>query len=117
VLQNRWHPSRLVHVRQHSPPASTPHAGEHVDGEVLLSNSAQLTRGVFCFIGSLLAAAWGASLVSSAPAWGNARRPGEAGPVAPSRIEVGLSRRFADAVARDRAASKFGRRSIFSVSK
>jgi len=39
---------------------------------------------------------------------GTARRPG----VAPSRIEVGLLRRSADAVARDRAASNLGRRSM-----
>ena len=40
---------------------------------VLLSNSAQSPRGVFSFIGSLLAAAWGATLASSAPAWGSNR--------------------------------------------
>jgi hypothetical protein len=47
---------------------------------VLLSNSAQSTRGVFSFIGSVLAAAWGATLASFAPAWGTrngrSRAPG-----------------------------------------
>jgi hypothetical protein len=33
VLQNRSYSSRLVHVRQHSPSTSTPHAGEHVEVE------------------------------------------------------------------------------------
>ena len=33
VLQNRWHLSLLVHVRQHSPPAATPQAVEHVEVE------------------------------------------------------------------------------------
>ncbi|WNG53049.1 hypothetical protein F0U60_51340 [Archangium minus] len=37
---------------------------------VLLSNSAQSTRGVFSFSGSFLATAWGATLASSTPAWG-----------------------------------------------
>jgi hypothetical protein len=35
---------------------------------VLLSNSAQSPPDGFSFIGSVLAAAWGATLVSSAPA-------------------------------------------------
>ncbi|NOK08495.1 hypothetical protein HNS30_05525 [Corallococcus exercitus] len=37
---------------------------------VLFSNSAQSPRGVFSFSRSLLAAAWGATLVSSSPARG-----------------------------------------------
>ena len=33
MLQNRAHPSCSLHVRQHPAPASTPHAGEHVEVE------------------------------------------------------------------------------------
>jgi hypothetical protein len=39
---------------------------------VLLSNSAQSTRGVLSCLPSCLAAVWGASLASSTPAWGSA---------------------------------------------
>ncbi|WNG45293.1 hypothetical protein F0U60_15145 [Archangium minus] len=53
---------------------------------VLLSNSAQSTRGDFSFIGSLLAAAWGSTLASSAPAWGSSfsLRPLVSNPLTPS---------------------------------
>jgi hypothetical protein len=38
---------------------------------VLLSYSAPTARGVFCFVGSVRVAAWGATFVSSALAWGS----------------------------------------------
>jgi len=58
----------------HLTQANTPKSND------LLSNSAQSTRGVLSFIRSFLAAAWGATLVSSAPAWGSQESQAPAAP-------------------------------------
>ncbi|WAM30394.1 MULTISPECIES: NAD(P)-binding domain-containing protein [Myxococcus] len=64
---------------------------------VLLSSSALSTRAVLSFIGSFLPAAWGATLPSSPPAWGNgASAPGRgAVPAAPGRAPSRRSARRA----------------------
>jgi D-aminopeptidase len=41
------------------------------NANVLRSSFAQSTRGVRCFFGSFLTAAWGATLAPSSPAWGS----------------------------------------------
>ncbi len=62
---------------------------------VLLSSGAQSTRGVISFFGSLLAAASGATLASSAPAWGNLPRGAHVTPAqgntAPLDMNIGYS--------------------------
>ncbi|RYD80047.1 MAG: hypothetical protein EOP84_12380, partial [Verrucomicrobiaceae bacterium] len=55
---------------QHPPPASHLMHANTSKSNALLSNSAKVCCGAFCFSGSFLAAAWGATLISSAPAWG-----------------------------------------------
>jgi hypothetical protein len=51
------HPSYSLHVRQYPPPASTPQAREHIQGERPASSPAQSKRGVRCFLGSSTVAA------------------------------------------------------------